>query len=41
MNKANRILDDVICIIAVIILPYFLLRISGFERMVRENEESI
>ena len=38
MNKASRILDDVIFIIAVIIFPYFLLRILGFERMVCDNE---
>ena len=38
MNKASRILDDVIFIIAVIIFPYFLLKILGFERMMCENE---
>lgn len=38
MNKANRIPDDVLCIIAVIILPWFLLRILGYERTVREND---
>ena len=32
MNKANRILDDVIGIVAVILFPYFLLRILGFEK---------
>ena len=36
MNKANRILDDVICIIAVIIFPCFLLKILGFESMAEQ-----
>ena len=31
-NKANRILDDLICIVAIIILPMWILRILGFER---------
>ena len=46
MEKANKILEDVICIIAVIIFPLFLLRILGFERLAFEksvdnNEDSI
>ena len=41
MNKANKILDNVLCIIAVIIFPCFLLRILGYERLVRKNEQSI
>lgn len=38
MKKANRILDDVICIVAIIIFPLCMLTILGFERMMRENE---
>lgn len=41
MNEANRILDDVFFIIAIITLPLWMLKILGYERMVRENERSI
>ena len=35
-SKANRIMDDVICIVVIIILPLWMLRILGFERRCRE-----
>lgn len=39
MEKLNKILDDLICIVAVIIFPIFLLRILGYERIVCENDK--
>ncbi len=33
-DKANRILDDVICIVLILILPLWILRLIGIERMV-------
>lgn len=38
-KKANRFIDDVICIIAIIIFPMFLLELLGIERKII-NEES-
>ena len=40
MDKANRILFDVICIVVIIIFPLWLLRILGFERIVTKNDST-
>ena len=39
-DKVNRIIDDVLCIIAIIIFPLWLLRVLGYERMVFERESN-
>lgn len=36
MEKANRIIFDLICIVAVIIFPYFLLELLGYTDMIKE-----
>ena len=36
-EKSNRILFDVICIIAIILLPYFALELIGIVDYVKEN----
>ena len=36
MRKANRILDDVLCIVAIVIFPMWILKILGYERMCSE-----
>ena len=36
--KTSRILFDVICIIAIILLPYFALELIGIVDYVKENE---
>lgn len=33
-SKANRIIDDVICIVLILILPLWALKIIGIERVV-------
>lgn len=38
MDKANRILFDVICIVAIIIFPLWILRMIGIERWVLEHD---
>ena len=38
VGNAERIIFDVICIIAVIIMPMWLLRLIGIERMVLKGE---
>lgn len=42
MNKANRILFDVLCIIAIIIFPMFILEMIGICDIARrlEHEQS-
>lgn len=37
MNKANRILFDIICILAIIIFPYSILKIIGIVDYVEKN----
>lgn len=37
MDKANKILDDVICIIAVIIFPLFILELLGYDKLAKER----
>ncbi len=37
-NKANRLIFDVICIILIIALPLWILRMIGIEGMVRNEE---
>ena len=37
-NKANRIIDDVTCILLILILPLWILRMIGIEGMVRNEE---
>lgn len=37
-KKANRMLFDIICIIAIIIFPYFILEWIGMVDYVKENE---
>lgn len=38
MDKANRILFDMICIVAIIIFPLWILRMIGIERWVLEHD---
>lgn len=38
MKKANRILFDITCIVAILILPYFILEWIGIVDYVKENE---
>lgn len=37
MNKVNRLLFDIICIIAIVLLPYFALEFIGIVDYVKEN----
>lgn len=37
-EKANRVLFDIICIIAIIMLPYFVLERIGMVDYVKENK---
>ena len=37
MEKLNRLLFDIICIVAIIILPYFVLDIMGFNDYISKN----
>lgn len=32
-NKMNRILDDFICIVAIVIFPMFLLKLLGYDKL--------
>lgn len=34
MGKANRILDDLLCIIAIIIFPMCILELLGYDKVV-------
>jgi len=38
MNKANRILFDITCIVVILILPYFMLEKLGIVDFVRKLE---
>lgn len=38
MNRVNRLLFDIICIIAIVLLPYFVLELMGIVDYVKENE---
>lgn len=35
LYKVNKIIDDLICIIAIIIFPMFILKILGYDKMIR------
>ena len=35
MEKANRILDDLLCIIAIIIFPICILKLLGYDKVSR------
>ena len=35
MNKANKILNDIICIVAIIIIPMWILKLLGYDKLVR------
>ena len=35
MNKANKILNDIICIVAIIIFPMWILKLLGYDKLVR------
>lgn len=37
LDKANRILWDITCIILILIAPVFVLKILGFERMISDE----
>lgn len=39
MKKENRILDDLICIIAIVIFPMFILKLLGFDRFDLSEEK--
>lgn len=38
VEKANKILDDVICIIAIILLPVCILKLLNYDKMVHFAE---
>lgn len=35
MNKANKILDNIICIAAIILFPMCILRLLGYDKLVQ------
>ena len=35
MNKENKILDDIIIIVAIILFPMCILRLLGYDKLVR------
>lgn len=35
MNKANKVLDNIICIVAIILFPICILKLLGYDKLAR------